>query len=204
MPLTYLFLITLRRRHIHDFFLRLRSILLTPDSCLLTPLQADACLAWIKLRHPIVVPQHAVAQVRQHHRHRDLRVHLCQPTGEPAYIAIAVLELSQSEQKLILRRIEGQRCRAVYKLMLCSLEYRLAVLILNGDRLLFCINLCADVLALHFVVLHIQPVRQDIGFGVVRRILDAHGIPCHLTHFQSSLSEGCLCHHHHTDAQQDS
>ena len=143
----------------------LRSILLTPDSCLLTPLQTDACLAWIKLRHPIVVPQHAVAQVRQHHRHRDLRE----------------------------------------KLMLCSLEYRLAVLILNGDRLPFCINLCADVLALHFVVFHIQPVRQ-VAFccGFIRRILDAHGIPCHLTDLQLSLSEGCLCHHHHTDAQQDS
>ena len=80
--------------------------------------QGHGMVGWIPLHQTVVVPKQSIAFVRQHHGHADLRVHLCEPSGQPPDIGKTVLKLSQTKETFIRWRRDGQRCHASRRITL--------------------------------------------------------------------------------------
>ena len=154
--------------------------------------QFDAMAAGVEIDKSVVVPQHAVALARQQHGQTYLSVDLCQSAGQPTYIRVAVLELPEAEEALILGRSEGQRGNAVSQLMTCSGEHHPTLPVLHRQHLPAGVDVELHIARSHLTVLHIEPVGQ-VALRVVLSILNSHSIACHGGHRQLSFTKlDCL------------
>ena len=183
--LAHLPLVALCRRHV-DGLLAVSCWLLVLDKC-------HAFAAGVILRHTVVVPQHAIALARQHHRQRNLCVDLSQTARESAYIGIAVLKLPQTIEVFILGRHKGHRGLLTLHVVARGGKDNTSLFILDLQQLAFLVYLYTDVVLCHLILAHIAPVGQLLGQFATLVILDAYGITCHILHRQLSLSKGhCL------------
>ena len=174
-----------RRRHVHLLALARSGLFLKPH----TPVTR------VIVRQSVVVPQNAVSLARQQHRHRNLRVHLRQPSCQSAHVAVSVLKLSQSVQPLVLWRVEGHRRPAVRQLVPRRAEHHAALPVAYRHRP--AVNLCPDLWFLHLVVLHVYPFRQR-PFAALGGILNAYRVLRHVFRaahgFPHTLCAACQCH----------
>ena len=146
--------------------------------------------AGVVVHQAVVVPQQSVALARQNHGQRNLRVHLRQTARQPAHVAVAVLELSQSIEALVLRRVELERGLTTVHLVARGLEHYLSPLVQHAQRLAFLVHAHRGVAVLHLAVLHVEPVWQ-VALGCrFLHILYSHGVACHVRHHNLSLSKG--------------
>ena len=181
MAFAHFALSTLSRCHVYYLLL----------TCALTFCQLHALLARVKLGESVVIPQYAVALARYQHRNAYLGVHLCQAARQAPHVAIAVLELAQSEQELILRRIKRQRCLARCQLMISRTENSVAGLILYSQ--LVSIYLGRDISLLQLIVLHIEPIGQ-VALGIWQSISHTYGILSYIS-YRELLRSGRYSHH---------
>ena len=183
MALAHFLLIAFRTRHVDFFRLSLSFRLL----------QTDALAAGIKLRQSVVVPQDAVALARDEHGDGNLGVHLGETTGETAYVAVAILELSESVEELIVGRVERERRLTILELMVGSCEHGQPLGIADFNHLLLSIDGDRDILTLlERFLLDIDPFRK-LALDVTLGVLDADGIPRERHHGEAPLREGRLC-----------
>ena len=175
MALAYLTLVALGRGDVH----------LLAGTSSLTLRQGDALAAGVELRQAVVVPQDAIALAGDEHGQTNLRVHLRQPARQSAHVAIAILELAETIEMLILGRSEGERRHTVLQVMGCGAEHGLAGLVLHGDAR--ALDGDAQVGLGDDVVPDIKPVGQVAGRSRFT-ILYAHGTGCDVSNFQNGAS----------------
>ena len=150
--------------------------------------QSDLLVAGIEIHQAVVVPQHAIALAREQHGDGDLGVDLCQPALQASDIGIAVLELSQAEETLVLGRGNDERGLAAFHLVTCGHEDGLASLVAHRQHLALGIHVDLHRGIFHLVVLHIEPVGQ-VAVRLLLSILYAHGILGHRGHRELSFAE---------------
>ena len=92
--------------------------------------ERDLVRAFVELDLGVVVPVEPPAARGDEERRGYLRVHLREPAREIAHVELSVLELAESEQPLVRRRVERNRLRADAALG----EYRRALLVLEADE----------------------------------------------------------------------
>ena len=148
MTLAYFFFAAFRRGDVYYFLCAVAIALL----------EAHTLTTGVELSHSVVIPENTIALAGDKHRDGDLRVDLGKTARETTHIAIAILELSQSEEIFILRRKEGQCGFAIAHLMAGSSEYGLALLVAHLDGLLGSVNAIGDILMLHLVMAHVEPI----------------------------------------------
>ena len=136
-----------------------------------------ALTAWIKLCQSIVIPQYTIAFTRNQHWNTDLSIHLRQSSRQATHIAIAILELSEAEQALILWRIEGQRSLTAHQLMGLSCKNGFAAFIFHYQGIT--LNYGSDIGLFQHIVFYIEPVGQ-ITFRRLISVSHPHGILGHI------------------------
>ena len=112
-------------------------------------------LAGVKLRQSVVVPKNTIALTRQEHGQTDLCIHLCQSAGESSNIAISILELTESEETLVLGRFESQGSSVLRQFMADSMKQRFPVSVFEYQSLVGIVLFNDDITLFHLIVLHI-------------------------------------------------
>ena len=181
VSLAYLLLTTFCGGDVNDVFL---------GGCIAVCLQNDAVVGRIEIYKAVVIPQYAIALVREHHRHTNLGIHLCQATSQTADVAVSVLKLSQAEEIFVLRRRKGQLCLCALHRMFCGGEDRCAACVLYRQQLLLGIdvNIQAAVVNSCGAPL-IKPVRKTSIIEFFLIILYADSIMSHRGYLQESVTK---------------
>ena len=153
--------------------------------------QLHTIAAWVKVGQAVVIPQHAIALTRNQHGDADLGVYLCKSARQSTHIAVAILELSQTKEVFILRRVESQHSLATNQLMVSGFKNSFAGLIFHRQGTTF--HLGSNICMFQFIVTHIQPVGQ-ITLCSLMGISHSHSILSHISD-RKVLRSGRHCHY---------
>ena len=155
--------------------------------------EAHALTTGVELRQSVVVPKDTIALAGYEHGDGDLRVYLGETARETAHVAVAILKLSESVEKLIVGRDEREGSLTIFELMVGGCEDGLTLGIADFNLLLLGIDGDRDILTiLEWFRLHIKPFWQ-VALDVALGVLDADGIPRERRHSETPLREGRLC-----------
>ena len=181
MTLAHFFLAAFRRGDVYYFLCAFALALL----------EAHTLTTGVELSHSVVIPENTIALAGDKHRDGDLRVDLSETARETTHIAIAILELSQSEEVFVLRGKEGQCGFAIAHLMAGSSEYGLPLLVTHLDGLLGSIDAIRDILIFYLVMAHVEPIRQ-VALDFSLRILNPDSVLGHGLNGQTPSTKGSL------------
>ena len=135
-------------------------------ACPLSFHELHTMFAGVEISQTIVVPQDAIALVGEQHGYGDLCVDLCESSRQAAHVAVAVLELAESEQTFVLGRGDGQAClfgrfavdEVASQLVACGGEHYVSCLVAYCDDAFAPVDADAYLCTLHFFVVLVNPV----------------------------------------------